>query len=83
MNKTAKRIMAIIGIVILLGIYIATFIFAVSGKENLEGWFVACVALTVLVPGMMWVIQYIYNRLNSDMDEVRRKQEIKEEDKDE
>ena len=71
--KTLKRILAIIGIIILVGLYITTFIIAVSGGEHLHDWLIASVAATVAVPCMIWVIGYFYRRLNEDMDEVRKK----------
>lgn len=73
MYNILKRILAIAGIIFLLGIYIVTFILAISGKQDMQGWFAACVVATVIVPGMMWAIQYIYKRLNADMEDAMKK----------
>ena len=58
----------------MVGLYIVTFIVAVSGGEHLHDWLIASIAATVAVPGMIWVIQFIYKRLNADMDDYRNKQ---------
>jgi len=73
-----KRIAAVIGIVILVGLYITTFVIAVSGGEHLHDWLIASIAATVAVPCMIWVIRYIYGRLAADMDDINKKSQDKE-----
>lgn len=73
MYNTIKRILAVIGIIILVGLYVVTFIIAVSGGEHLHDWLIASIAATVAIPCMIWVIGYIYKRLNADMEEINRK----------
>ena len=68
-----KRILAIIGIVILAGLYITTLMFAIFGNENTFNWFLASIITTMVVPVLIWVYTWIYNRLRSDMDDVRKK----------
>ena len=55
MRKT-KQILAIICIVILLGLYIATFILALTDSSSTMFMFKGCVACTIFVP----VVAYIY-----------------------
>ncbi len=70
MYKTLRRIMAIIGIIILAGIYITTFIIAICGNESTKGWFIACIFATVAVPCFIWAVSFIYKRLKGDMEEI-------------
>ena len=74
MNKTAKRVLAIIGIVILLGIYIATFVVGVFGNGDTSGWLLACIFATVAVPFFMWAIQFIYKKFSKDETNMVQKQ---------
>ena len=75
MNSKAKRIMAIIGIIILVGLYLTTLLLAVLGNENTTPWFMASICATIIVPILMWVYTWLYNRLRSDVDDARRKAE--------
>lgn len=54
--KKAKQILAIICIVILLGLYIATFIMALTDNSATMFMFKGCVACTIFVP----VVAYVY-----------------------
>ncbi len=55
MEKT-KRILAVICILILLGLYVATFILSLIDSPSTMTAFKGCVALTIFVP----VVAYIY-----------------------
>lgn len=54
--KKLKQIIAIICIVILLGMYIVTFIMAVLNNSATMTMFKGCIACTIFVP----VVAYIY-----------------------
>ena len=60
MNKS-KQILAIIGIVILVGLYIATFIAACLASPASSGMFMACIYATIVVPVLIWLIQLFSN----------------------
>lgn len=54
--KNFKRIMAIAGIVLLLSLYIVTFLLAIFGKGEFAGrLFVASAISTIAVPIFLWV----------------------------
>ena len=72
-----RRIMAIIGIIILVGLYVTTLLLAVFGNENTTPWFMASIAATLVLPILLWVYGWIYKRLKTDMDDVRNKTEIR------
>ncbi len=61
-----KRIAALGGVFLLLGLYLATFIFSLMGSEHAQMMFRACVAGTILIPvvlyAMMMVAKYLKNR---------------------
>ena len=57
-NKTPlyKRLLAIAGIVILLGLYVNLFIKAITGSPDTFQTFINCAAATVAVPIAIWVL---------------------------
>ena len=54
--KKAKQVIAIICIVLLLGMYIATFVMSLVDHSATLSMFKGCVALTIFIP----VVAYIY-----------------------
>ncbi len=64
-NKTPmfKRVLAILGIVLLLGVYVVFFVQAVFGKTGPGSAFAACAAATVAIPILVWLILWVYTAL--------------------
>jgi len=58
--KTMKRILAMIGIVILLGLYLLTFIASIFHTDFAHSLFMASFYSTVIVPVMLYVYMMIY-----------------------
>lgn len=54
--KKIQRIIALLGVVILLGLVITTLIFAITGNPNFWGMFV----VTLLFPVLLWVYMFVY-----------------------
>ena len=54
--KKVKQIAAMICIIILVGLYVATLVLALIGSPSTTAMFKGCVALTIFVP----VVAYIY-----------------------
>ncbi len=54
--KKLKRILAIICVVILLGMYVATAVMAVLDRSETMAMFKGCLALTIFIP----VVSYLY-----------------------
>lgn len=52
--KNAKRILAIAAIVLLLGMYLLTFIFALGKSETAGAFFRASLAMTIIVPILLY-----------------------------
>lgn len=73
MNKKVKQILAIIGIVIIVGLYITTFILAITGDENTHDLFIASIFATVVIPVMIYVIQWLYKLIKGQAEETRTK----------
>ena len=60
--KKVQRILAILGILFLLGLYLATFIFALLGKDFFP-MFVASLFSSFALPVLIWIYGFIYKLL--------------------
>ena len=58
--KKAKRILAWIGILLLVGMYLSTFLLTIFDKSASMGMFKASVACTILVPVMLYAYTLVY-----------------------
>lgn len=61
-----KRILAIIGVVLLVGLYISTLIFAVIGSPLAISMFKASITLTIIVPVLLFGYKLIYKVLKEN-----------------
>ena len=64
--KTLKRIFAIIGIILLLGLYVAVFITAIFDDPNTFTYFKIALGATIIVPVGLWVIGIFLRISKSD-----------------
>lgn len=60
-----KRILSILGIILLLGMYAATLVFAVIDSPNAAGWFKASIYCTIVVPVLLYGYMLIYRHLKN------------------
>ncbi len=70
--KTVKRIMAILGIVILLGLYITTLVMAIIDNSSTQTLFKTSVVATILIPTLIWIYTYIYKLIKKDTDDKKK-----------
>jgi dolichyl-phosphate-mannose--protein O-mannosyl transferase len=61
--KKIKQILALIGVVILIGLYLSTLVCALSGSENFMDMFMASVYATVVIPVLIWAYSFVYKLL--------------------
>lgn len=66
MSDKFRRIGALIGVFLLLGIYVVTLVSAAMQKESTGGLFIASLYCTFVVPVWIFVLQAIYNRTHKD-----------------
>ncbi|MDD3360609.1 MAG: hypothetical protein PHW34_02940 [Hespellia sp.] len=58
--KKIKRILAITGVVILVGLYVSTLVFALIGSELSTNLLKASVACTILLPIILYGYMLLY-----------------------
>lgn len=61
--KKVKQILAIIGIIILVGLYVSTLFCALSQSEEFMNLLMASVYATVIIPVLIWAYSFIYRLL--------------------
>lgn len=68
--KKVKRILAIIGVVLLIGLYLSTLFCALFAKENLMSLLMASIYATFVIPVLIWAYTFIYKLVKkNDEDE--------------
>ena len=60
--KKIKRILAILGAIILAGLYISTIVCALSSNENYMDMLMASVYATVIIPVLIWARKIMSRR---------------------
>lgn len=58
--KKGKRILAIIGVILLVGMYASTLLFAFIDTSQSKGLVKASIACTILVPVMIYAYTLVY-----------------------
>ena len=61
--KNIKRILAIVGIILLVGLYLSTLLFAIFENPNTYLWFRASVIATIAVPVLIYAYTLIFKYL--------------------
>lgn len=72
--KLIKRILAMIGVILLIGLYAATLILALIGGEQTLELLKTAIFASVVVPVLLWAYSFIYRLLEryySKKDEKR------------
>lgn len=61
--KKVKQILAILGVMLLLGLYVITLIMAVTDNTSTLSMLEASIVATILIPILMWAYSFIYRLL--------------------
>ena len=72
-----KRIFALVLVILLVGIYILTFISGIMATPYTQGLFRGCIAATVIIPVFMYAYKLIYGVMKKDNTEEDEKDESK------
>lgn len=75
--RKLQRILAIAGVVLLVGMYAATLIFALSGSPESDGWFKASIVCTIIVPVFLYANMLVYKVLKNRGDTKQMPKEDK------
>ena len=61
-----KQILAILLILILLGLYASTLVFAIIGSERAMVWLKISIYATIVLPVLLWAYGFIYKMIKDD-----------------
>lgn len=64
--KKVKRIIALLGVILLLALYISTVVLACIGSENALNLLRAAIYATIVVPVLLWAYSFIYKLLKNN-----------------
>lgn len=64
-KRTSKQIAALIGVILLVGLYIITLIVAIVNPGDSGRLFQACLVATVAVPILIWIYVWMYGKLTN------------------
>lgn len=64
----AKRILAIIGVILLAILYLSTLVFALLGRDFMN-WLMAAIVASIMIPVMIWAFGFIYKLVKGDKEE--------------
>ena len=67
-KKMFKRILAMVGIILLVGTYIATLVCAIMATPAAKGMFFTSLGMTIVVPVIMWVLLRLYDMAHANDD---------------
>lgn len=77
MKKHVKQLIAIGGVLLLIALYLFTFVAAFLKIENWDRLFLASAVATIGVPLLIWIFVWLYNKVSdqrsstsSDSDET-------------
>ena len=63
MAKKIKRILALVGVILLVGMYIATLVFAVLDSPMAKDMLKASIVVSVFVPVMLFAFNLVHRML--------------------
>lgn len=75
--KKAKQILAILGIVLILGVNILLVFAAGTASEDNMNVFNAAIVTVVLVPVLLWVYLFFYKLIKKRNDDAELEDELK------
>lgn len=64
--KKIRQLLAIIGIIILLGMYAATIVCALSANENFMNMLMASLYASAVIPVLIWAFTFLHKLLTKE-----------------
>jgi len=69
MLKKLKRILALLGVILLAGLYIITLVLAFADPTASKEWLRASIAATLIIPVLLYAYLMVYKLLNKNNNE--------------
>lgn len=66
--KNVKRILALLGVILLVALYGSTLFFALSDHPDALGWLMASIGCTIIIPVFLYAYILVYKYLKNKKD---------------
>lgn len=77
--KKARQLLALVGVVIIVILYLTTIVFALLGREFMN-WLMAALAFNILLAVILWLFSYLQKHKKGD-DELELFRNLKKKDR--
>lgn len=67
--KKVKQILAFLGIIVLVGLYVSTIICALSASDNFMNMLMTSIYASVIIPVLIWAYSFICKLIKKDSEE--------------
>ena len=67
--KKARQIIALIGVILLVLLYVSTLVLAIVDKSSSMKLFQTSFIATIIVPVLIWTVTFFMNRNRDDVEE--------------
>ena len=67
--KKARQIIALIGVILLVLLYVSTLVLAIVDKSSSMKLFQTSVIVTIIVPVLIWTVTFFMKRNRDDVEE--------------
>ena len=69
-KKKPKQIAALLCVVLLISLYVVTFLVACFGSVDSGRLFVACLGATIALPVLLWILLWFYDLMKKRQSQV-------------
>lgn len=74
-----KRVIAIVGVVILVAMYLVTLVLAIASPDNAMEMFYASVYASIVIPVLIWAMTFIYSSAQKRTKNIEEEMKINSE----
>jgi hypothetical protein len=78
--KKVKRILALVGVILLVAMYGSTFVFAIIDNSDSMMMFKASIAATIIIPVLLWTYTLVF-KLVKDNDKPQDLEDVQDQSK--
>ena len=75
--KKTKRILALVGVILLLAMYGSTMVFAIIDNSDSMMMFKASIAATIIIPVLLWTYTLVFKLVKKD-DNLQEAEDIRD-----
>lgn len=78
--KKVKQILAMLGVILLVSLYVITLICAITDNSATQQVFMASLFATVVIPVLLWAYMLVYRLIKKNSEECKEQGKLNHED---